>query len=208
MANFKGAVWAGLAATIGWSGCGGAGTVANDESAGELSSTSKTVHNVYITWYGFNDNSCQVESDHNCNTIAFPSSRGFPVPHDIATEGQGTFADPITFATAARDSGSPAEYAPGTIIYVPFVRKYFVMEDQCFECGQEWFNHNRHSPHVDLWMGPSFGSADQPLMDCEDSLTQGSTFHGTGTIIANPAHNLPVDTTPLFTNDTCTANTY
>lgn len=78
------------------------------------------------------------------------------MPHEIATEGKGTFDDPNTFATAARDAGSPAEFAPGTRIYVPEVRKYFVMEDQCYECGKE----------------------------------------------------LPVDTTPLFTKNHCTAHTY
>jgi hypothetical protein len=31
---------------------------------------------------------------------------------------------------------------------------------------------------------------------------------GTGTIIANPAANLSVDTTPLFTDNRCTAHTY
>jgi hypothetical protein len=162
---------------------------------------------VYITWYGFNDNSCQVESEHNCNTIAFPHSDGYATKHDIATEGTGTYADPITFATAAKDSGSPAEFAPGTIIYVPYVHKYFVMEDSCYECGQEWFTSSPHY-HVDLWMGPSYGSENDPLMNCEDSLTLGSTNNGSGVIIVNPPTNLTVDTNPLFTNNTCTAHTY
>jgi hypothetical protein len=166
----------------------------------------KTITGVYITWYGFNDNSCQVESQHDCNTIAFPKSDGWKVPHEIATEGKGTFDDPSTFATAAKDSGSPSEFPPGTKIYVPEVRKYFVMEDQCAECGTEWFS--RKSYHVDLWMGPSFGSNNGKLMACEDKLTLGSTYHGTGKIIVNPPANLPVDTNALFTNNTCTAHTY
>jgi hypothetical protein len=161
---------------------------------------------VYITWYGFNDNSCQVESQHDCNTIAFPKSDGWHVPHDIATEGAGTYTDPSTFATAARDSGSPAEFSPGTRIYIPSVRKYFIMEDQCYECGQEWFSKQSH--HVDLWMGPSYGSDSGPLNDCEDQLTIGSAYHGDGVVIVNPPSNLPVDTTRLFANDRCTAHTY
>jgi hypothetical protein len=165
-----------------------------------------TIHDVYVTWYGFNDNSCQVETQHDCNTIAFPKSDGWPVPHNIATEGKGTFQEPSTFATAAMDSGSPAELAPGTRIYVPEVHKYFIMEDQCKECGQQWFP--RRSYHVDLWMGPSFGSANGPLMDCEGKLTLGNPFAGTGTIVVDPPPDLPVDTNPLFTNDTCTAHTY
>lgn len=186
----------------------------DDQALGEIPSelsaplaANTKLSNVYITWYGFNDNSCQVESDHNCNTIAFPKSDGFAVPHNFATEGKGTFADPITFATAAKDSGSPAEFAPGTKIYVPSVRKYFVMEDQCAECGQEWFP-NKGYYHVDLWMGPSVGSADGPLMNCEEKLTIGAPKKGTGVIIVNPSSDLPVDTTALFSNNTCTAHVY
>jgi F5/8 type C domain len=171
-------------------------------TSGGTTSGGQRITGVYITWYGFNDNSCDVESQHNCNTIAFPKSDGFSTKHDMATEGKGTYADPITFATAAKDSGSPAEFAPGTIIYVPYVHKYFVMEDSCYECGQEWFT-NSPKYHVDLWMGPSFESTTDPLMNCEDSLTLDS-----GVIIVNPPTNLTTDTSPLFTNNSCTAHTY
>jgi hypothetical protein len=187
-------------------GCAGTTSDGTDDSSAAVSGP-RTIGKVYITWYGFNDNSCQIETQHDCNTIAFPKSDGWKVPHDIATEGKGTYADPSSFATAARDSGSPAEFAPGTRIYVPEVRKYFVMEDQCYECGKEWFGSHK-SYHVDLWMGPSYGSDSNALNDCEDALTLGDPGKGTGTIIANPAADLPVDTTPLFTNDRCTAHTY
>jgi hypothetical protein len=186
-------------------GCGAAGPMAA-ESETAAAVKSKTVNKVYITWYGFNDNSCQVESQHDCNTIAFPQGDGWPTSHDIATEGSGTYNDPNTFATGVNDNGSGAEIAVGTVIYVPMVRKYFVMEDQCYECGNEW--RAKKSWHVDLWMGPSYGSANGPLMNCEDNLTQGDTYKGTGTIIINPASNLPVDKNPLFTHNKCTAHTY
>jgi hypothetical protein len=80
------------------------------------------------------------------------------------------------------------------------------MEDQCFECGQEWMGGVNW--HVDLWMGPSYGSATAALTNCEDNLTLGKTYAGTGTIILDPPPDLPVDTSPLFTNDSCTAHTY
>jgi hypothetical protein len=167
----------------------------------------QTLLNVYVTWYGFNDNSCQVETDHNCNTIGFPMSDGFPTKHEIGTEGDGSYANPGTFATAADDSGSPAEFAPGTIIYIPKVRKYFIMEDQCAECGMEW--DQKKAYHVDVWMGPSYGSDDAALMGCEDDLTLGDgTFMGTGTIIVNPAPDLPVEPAPLFANGSCTTKLY
>lgn len=185
---------------------GAAGSTSGTGGGAGAAGTGQTIKHVYVTWYGYNDNSCQVESQHNCNTIAFPKSGGFPTVHDIATEGKGTYIDPITFATAANDSGTSAEIAVGKLIYVPYVRKYFVMEDQCFECGQEWAA--QQSWHVDLWMGPSYGSNTASLTSCEDSLTLGSTYNGTGTIIVDPPAGLPVDTTPLFTNDSCTAHTY
>src|SRR5262249_53520735 len=53
---------------------------------------------VVLTWYGFNDNSGQVESQHGAATIAYPHNEGNPTPHNLATEGRGTFHNPITFA--------------------------------------------------------------------------------------------------------------
>jgi hypothetical protein len=170
------------------------------------------INNVYITWYGFNDNSCQVESQHNCNTIAYPQNGGFPTKHSEAVEGKGTYADPITFATACGDDGkTDCEFLPGTIIYVPEVRKYFVMEDQCFECGQEWNGSPAHTYyHTDLWMGPSVSSSNvNALNTCEDNLTLGNPRAGTGTIVVDPPSTLPVETTTLFTaSNQCTAVTY
>ena len=167
----------------------------------------QTLLNVYVTWYGFNDNSCQVETDHNCNTIAFGKSDGFPTHHDAGTEGSGTYDDPGTFATGIDDAGMVGEFLPGTMIYIPAVHKYAIMEDQCAECGDEW--NQKKAYHVDVWMGPSYGSDDVPLMDCEDQLTEGDgTFQGTGTIIVNPAPDLPVEPTPLFANGMCTTHVF
>jgi hypothetical protein len=162
------------------------------------------INNVYLTWYGFDDNKCS-DDESGCATIAFPKSK-FPVRHQIATEGTGAFDDPITFATSAANSGSPAELAPGTIIYVPEVRKYFIMEDQCSQCDQEWLS--QHAYHVDLWMGPSSASNSDALSACEAKLVRGKAHAGTGSIILDPPADLTVDLTPLFTNGTCTAHTY
>ena len=173
---------------------GGGGPDLGGDNTGGNNGGPQTLLNVYVTWYGFNDNSCQVESDHSCNTIAFPKSDGFPTVHEIGTEGDGTYANPGTFATAAADDGSGAEIAPGTLIYIPYVRKYFVMEDQCAECGDEWAQ--KMAYHVDVWMGPSYGSDDTALEGCEDDLTLGDgTFMGTGTIIVIPTpYSAPIET--------------
>lgn len=157
--------------------------------------------NVFITWYGFNDNSCEVESQHDCNNIAFPKSDGYPTKHNSAYEGKGTYTDPITFATAKK------EIKPGTMLYVPFLRKYFIMEDSCAECIRDW---NKKRWHVDLWMGPSAHQNATTLDACENKLTQGNgPTKGKGTIIINPQKDLPVDTAPIYQADgQCTTHIY
>lgn len=171
--------------------------------------------NVYITWYGFNDNSCTVESQHSCDDIAFPGLG--PKKHTGATEGVGTYDDPITAAASDQgwESAGGATLSPGTIIYNPEVQKYFIMEDSCLECGDEWKCHvsaaDTGEPpppsgckagtnlHIDFWMGPAFQQSATNLNSCEDNSTIGDPWHGTGTVLVNPPPNLPVKTAPLYT---------
>jgi len=174
--------------------------------------SAKTVKHVYITFYGFPDNSCQTENQHTCNDIAYPKSGGFPTKHDVATEGKGTYSDPVTYAGAGDDNGNGGPVKPGTIIYVPYLEKYFVMEDSCFECTNDW--KSGHNWHVDLWMGSNTVNGKNKIIACEDNLTIDNGVPGTGKIIVNPPKNLKVDTTKMFTNGskdntgTCTAHTY
>jgi hypothetical protein len=174
--------------------------------------------NVFMTWYGFNDNSCTVETEHDCNTIAFPGLG--PQKHQVATEGRGTYGDPVTCAASATNSGGDSESAggatlsPGTIVYNPEVKKYFIMEDQCAECTEDYLCEpdddttpdttapagcvNDEYMHIDFWMGPSFMQNATNLNNCEDNSTIGNPYAGTGTVVVNPPDNLPVVTTPLF----------
>ena len=176
---------------------------------------------VYQTWYGFNDNSCSVESVHSCNDIAFPGLG--PKRHRVATEGKGTFDDPITAAGAEGgcERAGGATLLPGTIVYNPEVHKYFIMEDSCLECTQECncqSGADGRPPagcskdefrHIDFWMGPNDSAQNAgALNDCEDRLTLGSPYQGPGTVIVNPPGNLPVDTRPIYVNNACTAHTY
>jgi hypothetical protein len=173
---------------------------------------------VFITFYGFNDNSCTVESQHDCNTIAFPGLG--PKKHQVATEGAGTYDDPITCAASATDSGGDSEsyggatLSPGTIVYNPEVKKYFIMEDQCAECTSDYLcqgdddtSPDTQAPpgcttdeyrHIDFWMGPSFMQDANDLNDCEDNSTIGNPYAGTGTVVVNPPDDLPVATYELF----------
>lgn len=80
------------------------------------------------------------------------------------------------------------------IIYVPFLKKHFIHEDQCHPCG------GVNTDHVDLWMGGDSNSTHNPeksaLLACEGTWTRHST------VVLNPPPSEPVDTTPLFTPPT------
>jgi chitosanase len=142
---------------------------------------------VSVILYGFDDN-----SPPNAD-IAYPKDDGYPTVHNQATEGKGTYNDPITFATDEH------ELAVGSLVYVPYLEKYFIMEDDCTECDSRWSN--QHKYEIALWIGPQSSSPASVLSACEDRLTRDST-----TIVVNPASNLRVDTTSLFTHGTCTAH--
>ncbi|HLZ59449.1 MAG TPA: hypothetical protein VKR06_21090 [Ktedonosporobacter sp.] len=150
---------------------------------------------VFLTWYGFNDNSGTTENQHGSALIAFPKSDGNPTPHNLATEGKGTYTDPITFA--ARDNDHKT-FPIGSVIYVPLTEKYYVMEDQCGDNDPQGCLHGTH--HVDLWMGPQSASNSTALMNCEDNNTPSNSVK----VIINPSATLTVDTTVEFSHNKCT----
>eukprot|EP01089_Gocevia_fonbrunei_P012568 TRINITY_DN3011_c0_g1_i1.p1 TRINITY_DN3011_c0_g1~~TRINITY_DN3011_c0_g1_i1.p1 ORF type:complete len:148 (-),score=27.13 TRINITY_DN3011_c0_g1_i1:32-475(-) len=141
---------------------------------------------MYVTSYGYDDNSPPSAQ------IAYPKNAGYPTIHNEATEGTGTYNNPSTFAT------DPNEIAIGTIIYVTFLKKYYIMEDSCGQCEIDWRSGKRH---VDLWIGPDTVSDQNALNNCEDAVTQNSQQ-----VIVNPASDLPVCTIKVFLNNQCSAS--
>src|SRR3989442_13251907 len=89
--------------------------------ASQASAASKT-QQTFLTFYGWWDNTPPG------GDIAYPQI------HSTAG-GKGTYADPITFAT------SSDEPKPGTQVWVPRVEEYFLMEDGCDECSEDWKRH-------------------------------------------------------------------
>jgi hypothetical protein len=136
------------------------------------SAEASTTRNFYVTLYGWPDNSPPGDG------TAFGSGHA---------GGTGTYADPVTFATDQN------ELAPGTKVYYPYLHRYFVMQDECVECDQDW---NNGKYHIDLWVGGQGGNTNS-VINCEDSLTQDSA-----PVIVDPPSTEPVDTTPLFNSGT------
>ena len=122
----------------------------------------------YVTFYGFDDNDDGHPTHLGTGIISNAAIHGF------ANEDLGTYERPGTLATDA------SFLAPGTKVYVPELERYYVMEDTCVECSEDW---SQNKPHVDLYVS---GTGPQ-LAACEDRLTMDNTE-----IIIDPPSNLPV----------------
>ena len=99
------------------------------------------------------------------------------------------------------------EFKVGQLIYVPFLQKYFINEDECTgsgppvagtgNCEADW--EKKKEFHVDLWLGGNPPGNETDSLNCEDSLTSSGPV---ATIIVNPPSNEPVDSTPIFNSNT------
>lgn len=123
-----------------------------------------------ITFYGWPDNSPP------------GASIAYPVTHKTAA-GSGTYADPVTFASTTK------EFPKGTKLYVPYLQKYVIMEDNCVDCGRDW---KKGISHIDIWLN-SNSSFKPQVLACEDKWTRTKQQ-----VIKNPPSNEPVNMVPLF----------
>jgi 3D (Asp-Asp-Asp) domain-containing protein len=130
--------------------------------------------NMYVTFYGWPDN------DPPGRAIAYPKI------HNQAG-GTGTYQDPVTFAT------DPTEFPPGTKVYIPFLKKYGIMEDYCAQCVDDWDN-NKY--HIDIWLN-SNSSFDDQVISCEHYWTKSSIA-----IQINPPADIPVYSKDIFNTST------
>ena len=151
-------------------------------SSFEFRSTASKTLNMSYTFYGWLDQ-CPTGS-----YVRYPR----PGSKTQQAQGDGNYSSPITFAGTTKESD--AWYVPPhTKVYIHTLRKYFVMEDACEECGSS-------KPYtMDLWMGPSTYS--KGLIECEDNITPDRS-HKVEVIVA-PPQGLPVDTTPFYDGETC-----
>src|SRR6185369_554170 len=110
----------------------------------------------YVTFYGFDDN------DDGNPTHLVTDVISHATVHDSANEDLGTYERP---GTLAADVGF---LSPGTKVYVPALARYYVMEDTCRECSEDWL---QNKPHVDLYVS---GTGPE-LAACQERLTMEST---------------------------------
>jgi hypothetical protein len=156
-----------------------------------------------MTFYGYFDNSPP------------GTAIAHPVLHSGAG-GVGTFDDPITFAVAPEVQ---KQVPPGTKMYIPSLKKYFIMEDDCTSSGPGgepvqgqgcdgeladginefdlWIDGD---PHKNAPDNPGSGSKnnDNNMTNCEDTLTASGV-----TVIMNATDGQAVNTAPLDNDGKC-----
>jgi 3D (Asp-Asp-Asp) domain-containing protein len=134
---------------------------------------------VVVTFYGAGDNDPPGSTE-----IAHPNAL-----HSSAG-GTGTYANPVSLASDRR------AIPVGTRVYYPPLAKYFVMEDDCAGCIEDW--ESSKTPHIDLWTGNHSGA---DFIACENALTPS----GRVSVELNPPPGRRVDTSPLYGGDGCQA---
>lgn len=141
----------------------------------------------FMTLYGWADNS--------------PPGPGIAHPclHSTAG-GVGTFSNPVTFATDVNELGWCQ------VIYVPYMKRYFIHEDECSECDSDWARY--HLYRFDMWAGGDAKSRIAPekkaLRACESTWTRADSINDPAnpTVVVDPPSDLPVTTVPIFTGPT------
>ncbi|MBV8602059.1 MAG: hypothetical protein JO359_10895 [Candidatus Eremiobacteraeota bacterium] len=143
-----------------------------------------------ITFYGWPDNTPPG------NAIAHP------VIHNVAS-GSGTWCNPTTFAT--EPTVAENKLIPyGIKIYVPFLKQYFVREDDCTPSGPSTGSGNNGCYRVwfDLWIGGDGKSNVNALVNCELSMTPPAKVQ----VILYPKATMPVAHPGPIYSDTPTPN--
>ncbi len=127
-----------------------------------------------ITFYGWPDNSP-------------PGKKiAHPIIHRRAG-GDGSYCNPTTFATE-RSNNKRIPY--GIKIYVPFIKQYFIREDDCAASGPPTGSGSNgcYKLWFDLWIGGNAKSKTRAVIKCERMLTPNDQVK----VILYPRSGLPV----------------
>lgn len=143
----------------------------------------ETRKDVFVTAYTWFD-----------NTPPGSTAISHPILHKAAG-GTGTYADPVTIAVGhSRETGDDVLDIPaGTRIYLPDVRRYFIVEDTCGDgpapedgpchTGAEKYGHAKL--WIDMWIGGK-GEPQSFVRSCARKVT------GISTAIFDPPDGYPV----------------
>lgn len=132
---------------------------------------------VYLTGYSFLD-----------NTPPRSAVVSHPVLHHLAG-GQGTYDDPITVAVPGQ--GPSMRWRPGTLFYLPTIRRYVIVEDSGASPAPPGVD-----THLDVWIGGETASR-AATEACMSRLT------GVVSAIVHPPPGLAVLPGPIFAGSTC-----
>lgn len=150
--------------------------------------------NAYVTAYTYWDNTPPGSAD-----IALP------VIHSKAG-GTGTYQDPITLAVGHVITGgkSTPDFPAGTIFYMPYLQRYFIVEDVCGD-GNKPQNGPCHTGYpsnakawLDIWIDGQSGNRSSSNK-CAEAITE---VHA---VIQNPSANYKVTQGSVYTNGACSA---
>jgi hypothetical protein len=134
--------------------------------------TSEARFRSYVTGYSYWDNTPAGSA-----TIAFPRSR-YGTLHTRAG-GTGTYGNPITVAVGHSIIGgvSHPRFEPGTRFYIPNLRRYFIVEDQCGDGRRPqtrgcWTGFPEGAQNwLDVWVGGA--NTDRAISDrCMTAITK------------------------------------
>ena len=148
------------------------------------SSSERIVNTTYTTAYTWHD-----------NTPVGSATISHPVLHKTAG-GTGTFADPITIAVghSLATGKDVLDFPAGTRVYLPDVRRYFIVEDTCGDgddpqggpCHQGTNANGTNSTiWIDMWIGGQSMNA-AGADNCASKVTN------VRTAVFNPASNYAV----------------
>ncbi|GAB3395652.1 hypothetical protein GCM10027568_28060 [Humibacter soli] len=171
----------------------------------------------WFTWYGVPDNTppgAGIGGPSSGATNSYPGNYGSAVHSGQRAGGDGSYANPLTAATA-----NTLEAPYGVEFYIPAFHKYFVTEDSCTECKGDWSGSGSDSAdgtligqggdggpgmiHFDLWIDGGSGSWVNALQ-CENALTPDPT--DPALIVMDPNPDMPVNPNPVYNPNTGECN--
>ena len=160
----------------------------------------RVIRTAYTTGYTFFDNT--------------PPGRAIshPIRHRRAG-GKGTFRNPITIAVGhtIRGGRDILDYRAGTKMYLPHLRRYFIVEDTCGDgprpqhgpCHDLDSAPGRATTWVDVWVGGKRGDDRRAVQKCASKITDGDG-RNVHRVVVHPRRGYPVVRGPLFRDGKCT----